>query len=105
VTGDAETTDTSEAITWTSNQDLNLLPDNPSPGLPFGNACEYAGYPNGIDLTGLGTQTVTCGADNSSAKNGTPMLWAPAPTTLSATLVGNGPQTGKEAIFMGILLP
>jgi hypothetical protein len=105
VTGDAETTDTSESITWTSNQDLNLLPDNPPPGSPYGNACEYAGYPNGVDLTGLGTTTVTCGADNSSNKDGTPMLWAAAPTRLSATLVGNGPQTGKEAIFVGILLP
>jgi hypothetical protein len=105
VTGDAETTDTSESITWTSNQVLNLLPDDPAPGSQFGNACQYAGYPNGVDLTGLGTKSVTCGADNSSAKTGTPMLWAAAPKTLSATLVGNGPQTGKEAIFIGILLP
>jgi hypothetical protein len=101
VSGDAETTDTNESLTWTSNQVLNLLPDDPAPGLPYGNACQYAGYPNGVDLVGLGTKTVTCGADNSSAKTGTPMLWAAAPTTLSVTMVG----TGLEAIFLGLLLP
>jgi hypothetical protein len=101
VSGDAETTDTNESLTWTSNQVLNLLPDNPAPGLPYGNACEYAGYPNGVDLVGLGTKTVTCGADNSSAKTGTPILWAATPTSLSVTMVG----TGLEAIFLGILLP
>jgi hypothetical protein len=101
VSGDAETTDTNESLTWTSNQVLNLLPDNPAPGLPYGNACQYAGYPNGVDLVGLGTKTVTCGADNSSAKTGTPILWAAAPTSLSVTMVG----TGLEAIFLGIQLP
>ena len=101
VSGDAETTDTNESITWTSDQNLNLLADNPPPGSPYGNASEYAGYPNGVDLTGLGTKTVTCGADNSSAKTGTPMLWAATPTTLSVTMVG----TGLEAIFLGLMLP
>ena len=51
--------------------------------------------------TGLGTASVECQASVSNVKTGTVMLSAPAPSSLTANLVG----TGLEAIFMGILLP
>jgi hypothetical protein len=100
VTGDAETTDANESITWTSNQNLSLLPNTPTS--PVGDACSYPTSPLG--LSGTGTQTVVCASstsDTTSARTGTVMLVAPAPTTLTVTLVG----TGLEAMFLGILLP
>jgi len=97
VTGDAESTDTGESLTWTSNQPLYLLPDSPTS--PIGNACAGSSAPAG--LTGVGTTTVTCGASVSSDKTGTVMVEAAAPTTLTVTMVG----TGLEAIFLGVLLP
>jgi Tfp pilus assembly protein PilE len=97
VTGDAESTDQNESMTWTSNQPLALLPN--SPASPYGNACAGSSSPAG--LTGLGTTTVTCGASVSSDKTGTVMVEAQAPTTLTVTLVGGG----LEAIFLGVLLP
>jgi competence protein ComGC len=97
VTGDAESTDQGESITWTSNQPLNLLPDSPTSA--YGNACAGSSPPAG--LTGVGTTTVTCGASVGSDKTGTVMLEAAEPTTLTVTLVG----TGLEAIFVGVLLP
>ena len=109
VTGDAESTDSSESITWTSDQILNLLPDSASS--PIGNACPVV--VNGVvvpnkGLTGVGTKTVQClasassgSANTSSDKTGTVLLQAATPTTLTATLVG----TGLQAIFVGVLLP
>ncbi len=97
VTGDAESTDTSESITWTSNKPLYLVPDSPTS--PYGNACAGSSSPAG--LTGLGTETVTCGASVSSDKTGTVILEALAPTTLTVKMVGEG----LEAIFVGVLLP
>jgi len=97
VSGDAESTDTGESITWTSNQPLYLLPNSPTS--PYGNACAGSAPPAG--LTGLGTTTVTCGASVSSDKTGTVMVAALAPTTLTVILDG----AGLQAIFLGVLLP
>jgi Tfp pilus assembly protein PilE len=101
VSGDAESTDSGESITWTSNQNLSLLPDSTSS--PIGNACAAPTKtnPSAVDFTGLGTQTVECAATVSSDKTGTVMLEAPAPTSLTVTMVGSG----LQAIFIGMLLP
>jgi len=100
VTGDAETTDASESMTWSSDQDLTLLPNTPAS--PVGNACESAAPAiNTQYLTGLGTQTVECSATESSTKTGTVMLEAPSPAGLTVTMVG----TGLEGMFLGVMLP
>jgi prepilin-type N-terminal cleavage/methylation domain-containing protein len=97
VTGDAESTDAGESMTWTSDQLLNLLPNSATS--PIGNACAYP-MP-GQGLTGAGTSVVTCKSSVNSDKTGTVMLEAAAPTKLSVQMVG----TGLEAMFMGVLLP
>jgi prepilin-type N-terminal cleavage/methylation domain-containing protein len=101
VSGDAESTDAGESITWTSNQTLSLLPNSPSSEI--GNACAAptTANPLAVDLTGVGTTTVECAATVSSDKTGTVMLEAQAPTTLTVTMVGSG----LEAMFLGFLLP
>ncbi len=100
VTGDAESTDAGESLSWTSNKVLNGLPNTNSATAPYGNACAYPSLPGGVDLTGLGTTTVTCAASVSSDKTGTVMLEALTPSSLTVTMVG----TGLEAIFIGLLL-
>jgi hypothetical protein len=97
VTGDAESTDAGESITWTSNQNLTLLPNTPTSSI--GNACATAN-PAVINLTGVGTATVSCSATVSSDKTGTVMLEARTPTSLTVTMVG----TGLQAMFLGLLL-
>jgi prepilin-type N-terminal cleavage/methylation domain-containing protein len=97
VTGDAESTDKNESMTWTSDKALNLIPNSPSSAI--GNACAAPTSPDG--LTGVGTTTVLCAATVSSDKTGTVMLQAATPTTLSVQMVGDG----LEAMFIGLLLP
>jgi prepilin-type N-terminal cleavage/methylation domain-containing protein len=97
VTGDAESTDAGEQMTWSSDQLLNLLPNSSTS--PYGNAC--ANPSPGQGLTGVGTSLVTCKASVNSDKTGTVMLEAAAPTMLTVQMVG----TGLEAMFMGVLLP
>jgi prepilin-type N-terminal cleavage/methylation domain-containing protein len=92
VTGDAETTDAGESMTWTSNQDLTILPNSPTS--LYGNSCNSG-------VTGVGTMSVKCSSSSSSDKTGTLMLEASAPTSLTVTLQG----TGLEAMFLGVLLP
>ena len=75
VTGDAESTDKNESMTWTSDQALGLIPNSPSS--PIGNACAAPTSPDG--LTGVGSTTVVCAATVSSDKTGTVMLQAAAP--------------------------
>jgi Tfp pilus assembly protein PilE len=100
VTGDAESTDSGESIAWTSDQDLNLIPNSPTS--PVGNACNSVPpTTNSTYLTGLGTQAVKCSATLSSDKTGTVMLDALTPKTLTVTLVG----AGLQAMFLGLLLP
>jgi hypothetical protein len=97
VTGDAESTDAGESMTWTSDKPLSLIPNGPTSAI--GNACAAPVSPDG--LTGVGTTTVECAATVDSDKTGTVMLQAPAPTTLTVTMVG----AGLEAVFLGLLLP
>jgi hypothetical protein len=97
VTGDAESTDKGESMTWTSDQPLSLIPNSPTSAI--GNACAAPVAPDG--LSGVGTTTVECQATVDSDKTGTVMLQAPAPTTLTVTMVGSG----LEAVFLGLLLP
>jgi prepilin-type N-terminal cleavage/methylation domain-containing protein len=103
VTGDAESTDAGESMTWTTSArtPLNLLPN--SSVSQIGNACSEATLTNfaAIYLTGLGTQSVKCAATVSSDKTGTVMLEASTPTSLSVQMVGGG----REALFIGLLLP
>ena len=102
VTGDAESTDNGESITWTSDQNLQLL--NNSTNSPVGNDCSSTppGY-NATYLTGLGTKTVQCSVapnDPGADHTGSVMLEAAAPTSLTIKLVG----TGLQASFLGVLL-
>jgi type II secretory pathway pseudopilin PulG len=110
VTGDAESTDTNESITWQSDQKLSLLPN--SSISPVGNACNSFGQyappaynpgtsPGSPGLYGIGTTSVTCAASVSADHTGTVMLQATTPSTLTVTLVGGG----LQAMFLGVLLP
>jgi len=104
VTGDAESTDPGESITWSTDNasiPFQLLPN--SANSDIGNACNST--PPGITATspglvGIGTDTVVCSTTNSTDKTGTPMLTATTPTSLTVTLLGGG----LQAMFMGILL-
>lgn len=131
VTGDAESTDTGESITWstcpaTSNGGLqvtcsgapylSLVPNQPAPAPPYGNAClntEYdqdwlttgslaPGLVNGATqfAVGAAAQEVECAGGVSTNKTGTVMLEAPEPSDLTVNLVG----TGLQAAFIGFLL-
>jgi prepilin-type N-terminal cleavage/methylation domain-containing protein len=104
-TGDAESTDASESITWQSNQNLNLIPNSASS--PIGNACMSFGQyappsynSTSPGLTGVGTTTVTCSSTVSADHTGTPMLYATTPSTMTITLNG----TGLQAAFLGVQL-
>ena len=106
VTGDAESTDTNESITWQSDQKLSLLAN--SANSPIGNACNsfgqyappaYNSTPTG--LTGVGTTTVKCSSTVSEDHTGTVMLQATTPSTLTVTLYAGG----LQALFLGVLLP
>ncbi len=105
-TGDAESTDTSESITWQSNEVLSLIPN--STNSPIGNACMSFGQyaPPGYNtttagLSGAGTSTtVKCSSTVSADHTGTTMLYATTPSTLTVTLVGGG----LQAMFLGVEL-
>ena len=100
VTGDAESTDSGESLTWTASAPLTLLPNSPTS--PYGNACAEptALNPAAVYLTGLGTDSVKCAATVSSDKTGTVMLEAPTPSSLSVQMVG----AGLQANFIGMRL-
>jgi prepilin-type N-terminal cleavage/methylation domain-containing protein len=101
VSADAESTDTSESITWNSNVNLIDIPNGQSvdtPSDPVGNACQ-----NGTALTGAGTTQMECSGgstETSALKTGTAMIGAITPNTFSATLVGSG----LEGITFGLLV-
>jgi hypothetical protein len=100
VTGDAESTDAGESLTFTSDQNLNLVPNSSTS--PVGNDCDSV--PPGTNaqyLTGIGTQSVKCASPVSSDKTGTIILSALTPTSLKIVMVG----AGLEAAFVGLLLP
>ena len=116
ITGDAESTDAGESISWTAgwsptttvkpaNQLFTLVPNSPSPPSAIGNACANPTAGTGLNvgngLTGIGTNSVECQASVSSDKTGTAMISTPVPNSLTVYMVG----TGLEGMFMGILLP
>jgi prepilin-type N-terminal cleavage/methylation domain-containing protein len=98
VTGDAESTDAGESMTWNSSVILNQLPYN-----SIGNACNNPDVQSGKTFTGVGTTTVVCAEPSdapSSQKTGTVMLESLSPSSVTITMVG----AGKEAMFLGLLL-
>ena len=114
ITGDAESTDNGESISWTAgwsptttiasaNQVFSLVPNSPTSAI--GNTCANPTAGSGLNvgngLTGIGTNSVECQASVPSDKTGTVMISTPAPNSLTVNLVG----TGLQAMFMGILLP
>jgi prepilin-type N-terminal cleavage/methylation domain-containing protein len=110
VSADAESTDSGESLTWTSNVNLNIIPNGETGQIqPMGNAClDDGSLPGGqTGLTGNGTTTVTCsgtvGGNNITGgqKTGAAMVWASAPKTITVTMVG----AGLEAVSFGMLLP
>jgi prepilin-type N-terminal cleavage/methylation domain-containing protein len=104
VAADSETTDQNESITFTSDQNLNLLWNSPTS--PVGNACGSNGNNDGTYnhtyLTGVGTTTVKCFGPVSSNKTGTTMVWAPTPSMLTTILDPAG--NGLEGMTFGLLL-
>jgi len=100
VTGDAESTDQNESITWTSNQTLQLVPN--SSNSDVGNSCDSTapGY-NATYLTGVGTTTVQCSSPVSADHTGAVMLESTTPSSLTVTLNGSG----LQGMFLGVLLP
>ena len=127
VTADAETTDNSESIAWTSNLNFSQIPDSPggSPDSYEGNACstningvityggditDAAGNPLSIPVANA--PTVTCNSDwsTSSPRTGTLILAVSPPasgtgangsTYIQAVITGNG----LEGVSFGLLLP
>jgi type II secretory pathway pseudopilin PulG len=102
VTGDAESTDPGESISWSTgntNVPLKLLPNTATSDV--GNACDSTppGY-SSTGLSGVGSDTVVCTTSSSTDKTGTPMLTALYPSSLTVTLDGGG----LEAMFLGVLL-
>ena len=110
VTGDAESTDIGESITWQSSPNgFALLPNfvNSSGVVTsdIGNACDGAPPTNTGTLSGLGGTSVTCSATYSTDKTGTVMLETKTPTSLTVTLNGGGTTgNGLQATFLGVLL-
>lgn len=101
VSADAETTDSNEYITWTSNQDLNMLWNSPSS--EYGDTCDNLPTFTANGPQGIGTTQVTCesGAEEpSSTKTGTPMVEALTPTSMTVTMKG----AGLEGVAVGLLL-
>ncbi len=104
VSADAETTDSNETITWTSNKNLYALWDTPqgqSGADQYGDTCNN--LPNWNGPQGFGTQTVTCESgsqETSATKTGTPMVEALTPTSMTITMKG----AGLEGIAVGLLL-
>jgi prepilin-type N-terminal cleavage/methylation domain-containing protein len=127
VTADAETTDQSESIAWTSNLNFSQIPDSPggSPDSYEGNACstningtityggditDAAGNPLSIPIANA--PTVTCNSDWSTGapRTGTLILAVSPPssgtgangsTYIQAVMTGNG----LEGVSFGLLLP
>ena len=121
VTGDAESTDGGESITWQTNvvapppgvtyppAPLSLLWN--SPNSPIGNACGSSGTyapptynSTASGLSGVLSSTVECtnpAGTNGVNHTGTAMLEATVPNSLQVTMVGSG----LQAMFLGVILP
>jgi hypothetical protein len=132
VTGDAESTDSGESISWTTSTAatftsttgafFQLLPDAPggTQVADIGNACAYTsnvaksynGWPD-TDLVFSGnpastttSPSVLCGANVGSDKTGTVLLQVTSPASMRVVLGGGGSSgNGQEAIFISVELP
>jgi hypothetical protein len=110
VSTDAETTDPGEYLIWSSNENLNLIPNTPTSSV--GDACNKASTfnpndpgPGGTLLSGAGTTSVQCEStwqsSGSNPRTGTVMLGADQPTFMTVDMQG----AGLEGITLGVLLP
>lgn len=116
VSVDAESTDTGESLTWTTNTPISILNNDESwdtSSDPVGTAC---GGSSGVGGSGLtysnpdssgGYYTVNCAGyttNNSQGdevvKTGAAMVAASTPSSMEVKLVGNG----LEAIALGVLV-
>jgi hypothetical protein len=108
VGADAESTDGSEYIEWTSNTPLTILNNGESydsQSDPVGNACDSGTQLTYNDPVAGSSPTeylnVDCvGSSTTTVKTGTAMVWAPAPSTLVTQMQGSG----LEAMAFGLLL-
>jgi uncharacterized repeat protein (TIGR01451 family)/LPXTG-motif cell wall-anchored protein len=92
VGADAESTDPSESIEWTSSSPIeSLTADSSGPGI--GNAC-------GGGYTGIGTTTVRCVGRTNANKTGTAIISAEDPTSFTQRMVGGG----RQAVGFGVLV-
>jgi prepilin-type N-terminal cleavage/methylation domain-containing protein len=107
VGGDAESTDSGESMTWSSNVPLCILNSGHAcvpASDPVGNACLADQTVSG--LTGAGTTQLECSGtmgseqETSSSKTGAALVWGLTPTTFTTTLHG----TGLEAMVFGLLV-
>jgi len=96
---DAESSDDGESITFSSDQNLFLIPN--SPGNPVGNAYNSgAGITPQSVLTGTGSASIVFNGHSTAVqKNGTGMVEATMPTTFTTTMVG----TGLEGMAFGLV--
>lgn len=92
VGADAESTDATETLSWSSSAAINSLTQT-STGNGLGNACA-AGF------SGVGTTQVTCAGSGSGSKTGTAILASTDPATFSQTMHGQG----LEAFAFGVLV-
>jgi len=92
VGADAESSDNSESLSWTSSSPITSLTATSS-GTGLGNAC-------GGGFTGVGTTTVTCTGASVGTKTGAAILASKAPTTFSQSMTGGG----LQAFSFGVLL-
>ncbi|QDP96224.1 DUF11 domain-containing protein [Microlunatus elymi] len=92
VGADAESTDSSESITWQSSDPITSLVANERDN-GLGNAC-------GGGFTGIGSTTVKCTGSGSSQKTGTAIVASQQPTRFSQTMVGGG----LQAVAFGVLV-
>ena len=113
VSADAESTDSGESITWTSDRNLYDIPNGEagdSASDPIGNACNSGAGVSGTTSTGTsltaaqifagtGATTIVCDGDSNGVKTGTLMVEALTPTSMTVTMVG----TGLEGISLGLL--
>lgn len=124
VSADAENTAAYEDLEWTSNVPLNILPNGLSwdtTNDPVGNTCGDLNsggalfspvYSQGLFYVNASHTEVVCQGDGtnpntgvsfhttSGVKNGTAMVTALQPTTLTAYMIGSG----LEAITFGLLI-
>lgn len=92
VGADAESTDGTESLAWTSSSPLRSLTQTPT-GNGLGNACAGG-------FTGAGTTRVTCTGSGGGSKSGTAILASADPSTFIQSMHGQG----LQAFAFGVLV-